>query len=280
MLFVHPNRLKRGMSSIPPLIALCIMGYFYHLFVLQHLVQMIFPHQLWLGFVELVVFHLVFVLSVLSYIQALRTDPGYLKSPSFSSLYIEDPSPSGILETCSKCRSPKPPRVHHCATCQRCVTKFDHHCPWIGNCVGFGNYKFFYLFLVYGTLTCAWMTWRMYMPLRHAILQPLFLHHPIIHPSVGGYIGVSCGSLVLFALAVFHTFLISKGATTLELQVYYGHVNPFSHHLGLWNNWQSVFGKGFSWYWCVPTQVHFHTLPWSSLEHDEHNALLFVSMNV
>jgi palmitoyltransferase len=61
-----------------------------------------------------------------------------------------------FLKTCEKCNCVKPPLTHHCSTCQRCVMRMDHHCPFVANCVGIANQKYFILFCTYLLLTCVY----------------------------------------------------------------------------------------------------------------------------
>lgn len=47
------------------------------------------------------------------------------------------------------------PTVHFCRNCQVHVDRLDHHCPFIGNCVGGRNSKQFFAFLLFATASCT-----------------------------------------------------------------------------------------------------------------------------
>jgi hypothetical protein len=64
---------------------------------------------------------------------------------------------NNYLHFCPMCATYKPPRAHHCSRCNFCVLKYDHHCPWLGQCVGFFNYKNYLLVLLYTWLLTAWV---------------------------------------------------------------------------------------------------------------------------
>lgn len=51
------------------------------------------------------------------------------------------------IKYCSTCDIYRPPRTVHCGICECCIERLDHHCPWLGTCVGKRNYKYFIVFV-------------------------------------------------------------------------------------------------------------------------------------
>jgi ribosomal protein L40E len=65
---------------------------------------------------------------------------------------------SGKVRVCHFCQQRKPDRTHHCRQCGVCILKMDHHCWWFNNCIGYYNYKYFFLFLFWTIIATLFVT--------------------------------------------------------------------------------------------------------------------------
>lgn len=103
------------------------------------------------GVVNLALFQAFAILALSSHTRTMLTDPGAVPRGNATRENITRMGykEGQVIYKCSKCCSIKPDRAHHCSVCQRCIRKMDHHCPWVNNCVGENNQKYFVLFTLY-----------------------------------------------------------------------------------------------------------------------------------
>ena len=173
---------------------------------------------------------------------------------------------------CQKCDSFKPARTHHCHVCQRCILAMDHHCPWMANCIGFYNYRYFVLTLFYLTVGCGFCS-------SLAVYQFSILKYLAQGPNAEPipkyvlfvfFLTVTAGFAVGLLL-VWHLYLILSGQTTIEfyqrrstpnsrgrrsrpawykLAFFHPPLESNDYDLGPAQNWARVFGESsnpFAW---------------------------------
>ncbi|XP_039596746.1 palmitoyltransferase ZDHHC18a [Polypterus senegalus] len=182
---------------------------------------------------------ILFFFVVISLLQTSFSDPGILPRAtpdeaadvekhidnSGSSTYRPPPRTKEVvindqvvkLKYCFTCKMFRPPRTSHCSLCDNCVERFDHHCPWVGNCVGRRNYRFFYTFILSLSFLTAFIfgcviTHLTLRSQQHGLVRALQDSPASVVELVICFFSVWS----ILGLSGFHTYLVASNLTTNE----------------------------------------------------------------
>lgn len=148
------------------------------------------------------------------------------------------------------CNVFKPERCHHCSACNRCVLNMDHHCPWINNCVGFWNRKYFLLLLIYVFIITYINTFTLAYDFYESIIWGFnnkFLSNN--DPKLSRVIFIVMTFIFNFTVMVlmtaflkFHLMLSGFNKTTIENLDKQGKPYDSPYDVGSTENWKQIFG--------------------------------------
>eukprot|EP00656_Telonema_subtile_P009360 TRINITY_DN1439_c0_g1_i3.p2 TRINITY_DN1439_c0_g1~~TRINITY_DN1439_c0_g1_i3.p2 ORF type:complete len:175 (-),score=37.17 TRINITY_DN1439_c0_g1_i3:178-702(-) len=135
----------------------------------------------------------------------------------------------------------------------------DHHCPWINNCVGHYNYKYFYLFIVYSLLTLFWVVATSFLNfLKSVAADDVLTVGSESFMIVFTWMYCMLLSVALGGFVTFHTYLLLSNYSTIELVEKKGaqRVNTYIHPWdnGRERNIKDCLGES-KWLWMIPVRI-------------------------
>eukprot|EP01104_Vermistella_antarctica_P001507 TRINITY_DN11566_c0_g1_i1.p1 TRINITY_DN11566_c0_g1~~TRINITY_DN11566_c0_g1_i1.p1 ORF type:complete len:579 (-),score=103.08 TRINITY_DN11566_c0_g1_i1:167-1903(-) len=111
---------------------------------------------------------------------ATMRDPGFVNTEKVTESNVKAMLSKGLSQKtfCATCCMIRPRRSKHCRVCDRCVALYDHHCPWVNNCIGANNHHHFFSFVASVVINSIVLFWVAYV--YHTVHEDApYISHPI-----------------------------------------------------------------------------------------------------
>ncbi|NXT22571.1 ZDH20 Palmitoyltransferase, partial [Syrrhaptes paradoxus] len=255
---------QKVLAWVPVVFIALVVAWSYYAYVVELCLYSPNSYLYSIAVVYLVVFHLSFVMFIWSYWKTIFTSPAtpskeFCLSKADKEQYEKEERPesqqeilkraakdlpiytttaSKAIRYCDRCQLIKPDRCHHCSACDM-----------VNNCVGFSNYKFFLLFLMYSLLYCLFVAATVLQYFIKFWTNEYAKFHVLFLFFVAAMFFIS-----ILSLFSYHCWLVGKNRSTIETfraPTFRNGPDKNGFSLGCSKNLREVFGDEKK-YWLLP----------------------------
>lgn len=268
--------ITRAIRWIPSIFVTGVIFWSYYAYVVELCIMTV--EITWERIIYMTIYHPLLFMFIWAYWQTVFTDPAHPRSEYYLSrdevhkvenaitdeeraqalkhaarnIQAQNRTFGGAHRYCHINKCIKPDRSHYCSVVKGVVLKMDHFCPWVNNCIGWSNYKFFILFLFYAFTYCLFVcatSFKYFLKFWNNQLEDGNRFHILFIFLVAAMFALSVSVLFFY-----HMYLTATNKTTLEsfrAPVFHHGPDKHAYNLGTRRNFEEVFGTRRS-HWLLP----------------------------
>ena len=166
------QEIKKGETNISKI----IFFFSVHLFTFILNFFLLMPCYTKITSILSILYILITCILFINYFLLFFSDPGYkdISDSKYSSLLDVLEDNKDVINYCPKTFNILEDNSRYCLICQKYIKGFNHHCYWVGNCIGEFNFNQFMIFIVLCIINIGYNLFLIFIYITSGILSKFF----------------------------------------------------------------------------------------------------------